>query len=229
MTADQEGIRSFCDQSTSVVNSLQDLIKPRIIPQFQSFDRFQGLCTSAEVVYNVQGCSLFTDPAQYNGHFEVLKTWISRDYLWNTVRQIGGAYGCFVQFSHLTGNIGFISYRDPHVSKTFSAYDELPAHIDQLHLSRQVLNQLIIGTYGSLVPHHSPATKGALARNDYLSGITMEFKLQRIEEVLKSSLESIKSFAPLFENLTGHCYRATIGNSEKIRTDSDYFNDILDI
>ncbi len=229
MTAEQEAIRSFRDQSSSVISSLKDIEIAPIIQQFQELERFKGLCTSAEVVFNVQGCSLYTDPAQYNGHLEVLKTWISRDYLWNTVRQMGGAYGCFVQFNHITGNIGFVSYRDPHVSKTYSTYDELPAHINQLQLSRQVLDQLIIGTYGGLVPHQSPAAKGAAARNDYLSGITTEFKLKRIDEVLSTSLESIKTFAPLFENLTDNCYRASIGNCEKIRSDSDYFNDILDI
>jgi len=229
ITADSEGIQSFRNLSPAVINSLQNLKMDSLVPQFQHLERFEGLCTSAEVVYNVQGCSLFTDPAQYNGHFEVLRTWISRDYLWNTVRQMGGAYGCFVQFNHITGNIGFVSYRDPHVAKTFSAYDDLPAQLDRLNLSRQVLDQLIIGTYGGLVPHQSPAAKGAVARNDYLSGITPEFKLRRIEEVLRTSLGSMKSFAPLFENMKGNCYRATIGNSKKIRAAAKYFTDIIDI
>ena len=85
---------------------------------------------------------------------------------------MGGAYGCFVQFNHVTGNIGFVSYRDPHVAKTFAAYDALPEHIGKLNVSSQVLDQLVIGTYGSLTPHQSPAAKGLSARNDYLSGIT---------------------------------------------------------
>lgn len=230
LTGDQKGIGSFTNLGTPILNSLKDLEKPPIKPEFQPFNRFQGLCTSSEVVYNVQGYSLFSEPPQqYNGHFEVLKTWISRDYLWNTVRQMGGAYGCFVQFNHITGNIGFVSYRDPHIAKTFAAYDELPSHINQLQLSEQVLNQLIIGTYGTLVPHQSPAAKGTTARNDYLSGITSEFKLQRIEEVLSTTLDSLRSFAPLFEKLKEDCYRASIGNSEKIREAGSIFDDILDI
>lgn len=229
MTADDQGVQFFRDRSSSIINSLPDLEIVQVIPQFQHLERFQGLCTAAEVVYNVQGCSLFTDPGQYNGHFEVLKTWISRDYLWNTVRQKGGAYGCFVQFNHITGNIGFVSYRDPHIAKTYATYDELPANIHKLHLSRQVLDQLIIGTYGSLVPHQSPAVKGASARNDFLSGITPAFKLQRIDEVLNTSLESMKAFASLFETLQGNCYRATIGNSEKIHGATTHFNEIIDI
>lgn len=229
ITADQEGIRSFHDLGITVVNCLQNIDKINIKTQFQQLERSQGLCTSAEVVYNVQGFSLFSDPAQYNGHFEVLKTWISRDYLWNTVRQIGGAYGCFVQFNHITGNIGFVSYRDPHVAKTFSSYEKLSPNIDKLHLTRQVLDQLIIGTYGNLVPYQSPAVKGAIARNDYLSGITSEFKVKRIHEVLGTSLESLKSFAPLFENLRENSFRATIGNREKIHSASTYFDSITDI
>ena len=177
----------------------------------------------------MQGCSLFTNPSQYNGHFEVLKTWISRDYLWNTVRQMGGAYGCFVQFNHITGNIGFVSYRDPHISKTFSTYDDLSANIDKLHLTQQVMDQLIIGTYGSLVPYQAPAVKGASARNDYLSGITSEFKTQRINEVLTTSLKSIKSLAPLFDKIKENSYRVTIGNGEKIRTEAKLFNVITDM
>lgn len=230
ITADQNGISSFCDLGQAAISSLQDHDVPSIVPEFQLFDRAQGLCTPSEVVYNVQGCSLFSDSTgQYNGNFEVLKTWISRDYLWNTVRQMGGAYGCFVQFNHITGNIGFVSYRDPHVAKTFATYDDLPSHIDKLQLSQQVLDQLIIGTYGSLVPYQSPAAKGASARNDYLSGITTDFKLQRINEALSTTLDSMRSFAPLFESLKGNCYRASIGNGEKIRAASGIFNEIINI
>jgi len=229
ITADEEGINTFQNLSNSVIDSLPDRDCPVITAQFQSFDRSQGLCTSAEVVYNVQGCSLFTNPSQYNGHFEVLKTWISRDYLWNTVRQMGGAYGCFVQFNHITGNIGFVSYRDPHISKTFSTYDDLSANIDKLHLTQQVMDQLIIGTYGSLVPYQAPAVKGASARNDYLSGITSEFKTQRINEVLTTSLKSIKSLAPLFDKIKENSYRVTIGNGEKIRTEAKLFDVITDM
>jgi len=227
LTSDQEGFRSFRELGNIVTNRLDDRDQPQVVPAFHLVDeRSQALCTSAEVVFNVQGCSLFSDPAQYNGHFEVLKTWISRDYLWNTVRQVGGAYGCFVQFNHITGNIGFVSYRDPHVTKTYAAYDELPKHLERLTLTRQTLDQLIIGTYGGLVPHQSPSAKGAMARNDYLSGITKEFKLQRISEVLGTSLDSIKSFRPYFENLRTDRYRATIGNNEKIRSASKEFTRI---
>jgi len=229
ITGQDDDIVSFRHGCSVVFDNLADSSVPTVEPQFQPFDTHQGLCTSAEVVYNVQGCALFPNPDDYNGHFEVLKTWISRDYLWNTVRQMGGAYGCFVQFNHLTGNFGLVSYRDPQITKTFSAYDNLQDAVDQLNLSKQVIDQLIIGTYGSLDPHQTPAAKGATAKNEYLSGITAEFKQIRIDQVLSASEQSMKQFAPYFDNLVHKSYRATIGNGDKIRSHSDLYSSIIEL
>ncbi|GAB4339168.1 MAG: insulinase family protein [Desulfobulbaceae bacterium] len=229
ITSDRDGIDSFRHLCPAVLGTLSTRSLPAASRDFTSFDRAQGFCTSAEVVFNVQAGSLFHDPELYNGHFEVLKTWISRDYLWNTVRQMGGAYGCFVQFNHITGNIGFVSYRDPHVERTFSAYDTLMEQISDLEISLPVLDQLIIGTYGSLVPHQSPAAMGAAARNEYLSGITAAFKRDRLREVLATTPDSLRSFAPLFKEMRGRCYRASIGSGRKIRDAAHCFTSIVDL
>jgi presequence protease len=229
VTGSAEDINRFQSRAAGVTGSLTDLPYTPVDPQFQTFEPAQGLCTSSEVVYNVLGCKLFSSPDQYNGHFEVLKTWVSRDYLWNTVRQMGGAYGCFVQFNHISGNIALVSYRDPHIAKTYHAYEQLRTHIEQLDLSPQSLEQLIIGTYGSLDPHLAPAARGAAARNEYLSGITTEFKQKLVEQALQSTIDGLRDFAPFFGNLTGHGYRATIGNGDKIRSAGELFTELIEM
>jgi presequence protease len=229
VTGNAEDIDRFRELAAGLTAGLADRPYTPAALQFQTFSPAQGLCTSSEVVYNVQGCRLFDSPDQYNGHFEVLKTWISRDYLWNTVRQIGGAYGCFVQFNHISGNIAFISFRDPNIAKTYHTYQQLRSHIERLNLSPQSLQQLIIGTYGSLDPHLAPAAKGAAARNEYLSGITMEFKQNLIEQALQSNVDVLRDFAPFFDNLTTHGYRATIGNGDKIRAVGHLFTELIEM
>jgi len=229
LTGSDSDINGFTAGCPGLLSTLADLPIDPVAQNFENFSRHQGLCTSAEVVYNVQGCTLFDDPRQYNGHFEVLRTWISRDYLWNTVRQMGGAYGCFVQFNHLTGNFGIVSYRDPQIAKTFAAYDSLRDHIGNLDLSDQVMEQLVIGTYGNLDPHQSPAVKGASARNEYLSGITKEFKHKRIADVLATAAKDLKNFASLFDSLSQQSYRATIGNCDKIRANSVLYSEIIEL
>ena len=186
--------------------------------------RHEGFITSAEVVFAVEGGNLLPQGDGYNGHFEVLRTYLSRDYLWNAVRQMGGAYGCFIQFSNITGNIAFVSYRDPQVRKTYEAYRNIPGVINDITLSEKTLNQLIIGTYGNFDPHVSPSMKGATARNEFFSGITPEFKQQRLREITTTTVDDLRGFASAFAKLAETSYRAIIGNRAKIEKDKDLFD-----
>ena len=145
------------------------------------------------------------------------------------MRQQNGAYGCFIQFNHLTGNFGMVSYRDPQVRKTYDAYEALPAIIEHLDVSEELLNQLIIGAYSSYTPHLGPASKGANARNDYLSGVTPAFRQQRLREILATTPEDLRSFAPLFTRLQKERIRTTLGNSGKIELDRDLFEQVSEL
>jgi Zn-dependent M16 (insulinase) family peptidase len=196
---------------------------------FPDYPEKQAFCTSAEVVYNVKGANVFPDPSLYNGQFEVLKTWLSRDYLWNTVRQQGGAYGCFIQFNQLTGNMGIISYRDPQVEKTFAAYDNAWVRVEALELPETVLQQLIIGTYGNFDPHQGPAARGATARNEYLSGITLADKQQRVDEILTTNVVDLRAFGRYLKNISESSFIATIGNSVKIKENASLYDDIVEL
>ncbi|WP_028580124.1 insulinase family protein [Desulfogranum japonicum] len=228
ITAETDDISRFQRAVPSVLDALSDNgITPDSSDQFTSFPATQAFCTSSEIVYNVQGCSLFQQNDAYHGSFEVLKTWISRDYLWNTVRQMGGAYGCFVQFNHLTGNFGLVSYRDPQVDKTYAAYDDLQRAIEQVKLTPDALSQLIIGTYGTFTPHQGPAAKGINARNDFLNGVSVDFKQKRIQEILSTTKEDLLQYAPLFSRLRDESVKVTIGNEAKIKGADIVFDDTL--
>ncbi len=198
-------------------------------PENGAFARHEAFITAAEIVFAVQGGALFEAGNGYNGSFEVLKTYLSRDYLWNSVRQIGGAYGCFIQFSHITGNIAMISYRDPQVRKTYEAYNLIPKVIGDIGLSRPALEQIIIGTYGTFDPHQSAAARGATGRNEYLCGITADQKLQRLAEIIATNQEDLRKFAEPFQQMTENCHRAIIGNRAKIEADKSLFDSILEL
>lgn len=225
----QEEIVRLKEQLPGVIHDLPEGAREQDTLLLPDHPAKQAFCTSAEVVYNVQGCNLFPDPDLYDGKFEVLKTWLSRDYFWNTVRQLGGAYGCFIQFNQLTGNMAVISYRDPQIVKTFNAYDASWKQIEQLDLPQSALHQLIIGTYGNFDPHQGPAGLGTTARNEFLSGITPAFKQQRVDEILATRLEDLRSFAPYLKNLAENKFITTIGNREKIYENAVLYDDITEL
>ncbi len=229
VTGEEKELSTFAGTGNCLVQALPEKpvdiveITPVKLPAHEAF------ITSAEVVFAVQGCNLLPDGHGYNGHFEVLKTYLSRDYLWNTVRQMGGAYGCFIQFSHITGNFALVSYRDPQVKKTYEAYNKIQEVVEKLVLPREVLNQIIIGTYGNFDPHQSSAAKAAAARNEYFSGIDPEYKQQRLKEITATTVEDLRSFAPAFAQLKKDSYRAIIGNRAKIEADADLFDVLTEL
>ncbi|MEJ2057596.1 MAG: peptidase M16, partial [Desulfofustis sp.] len=228
-TGEAQEIERFKSVGATIVDSLAET-KPAAQPQPQTdFARSEAFITAAEIVFAVQGGTLFDSPASYNGSFEVLKTYLSRDYLWNNVRQIGGAYGCFIQFSPITGNMTMISYRDPQVRKTFNTYDQVPLAVSRIELSKAALDQLVIGTYGNFDPHQSAAAKAVTARNEFLCNITAEQKQQRLKEISSTTVEDLRSFADRLEAMTRDCYRAIIGNRAKIEADGDLFEVISDL
>jgi Zn-dependent M16 (insulinase) family peptidase len=119
-----------------------------------------------------------------------------------------------------------VSYRDPQIEKTYEAYNALSQKISTMSIGDSELKQLIIGTYGNFTPHNGPATKGALARNDLLSGITKEFRKNRIQEILATSQQDLIQFARYFERLQSKSYRATIGSKTKIEKADKLFKAI---
>ena len=227
MTADADEVARFADTASCLVEALAAAPVIRQEIELMDIPDHEAFITSAEVVFAAQGGALFPNGLGYNGHFEVLKTYLSRDYLWNTVRQMGGAYGCFMQFSHITGNLAIISYRDPQVKKTYEAYDRIPEIIASLELPNEVLEQIIIGTYGGFDPHQSPAAKGASARNEYLSGIDIAYKQQRLGEIVSTTIADLRAFSPAFAQMKG--YRAIIGNRTKIEEDKSLFDTLKEL
>jgi len=229
ITSDDKEINHFTqigDCITDALGSAQPESQP--LPDL-SLANHEAFITSAEIVFAVQGGNLLKDGKGYNGHFEVLKTYLSRDYLWNTVRQMGGAYGCFIQFGQISGNFAFISYRDPQVKKTYDAYNAVPDVITNLDLPAETMTQLIIGTYGNYAPHQSSAAKGVTARNEYLNGIDAEYKQRRIEEITRTTTADLRSFGPAFTRMMTRSHRTIIGNRGKIENDRKLFDMLTEL
>ena len=101
--------------------------------------------------------------------------------------------------------------------------------VADLDVPEKVLDQLVIGTYGNFDPHQSSAAKGATARNEYMSGITREFKAQRIEEILSTGVSDMRKFSSAFKEMQAVSHRAAIGNRSKIEADKELFTKLTEL
>jgi len=229
ITARAEELEQFGRYGQCLIAALPDAageshpLPPLAQPAHEAF------ITAAEVVFAVLAGNLFAGGHGYNGHFEVLKTYLSRDYLWNTVRQIGGAYGCFIQSSPVSGNFACISYRDPQLGKTYAAYQAMADKVAELNLPKRAMEQLILGAYSAYDPHLSPIGKGVAARNEFLMGITAAEKRQRLREIIATTNEDMRAFAANFAAMLASSHRAVIGNRNRIETGRDLFDRIVEL
>ena len=159
--------------------------------------RSEGFAVTSQVNYVALGARLY-EPGEYvSGASAVVQRWLSRGFLWDNVRVVGGAYGGGCNFSPYSGRILFSSYRDPNLEKTVATYMESARQLAEAAaggLSSEALTQAIVGTVGDLDSPMTAQQKGAAAFRWRAAGETLESRQQWRDEVLATSPSDFAEF-----------------------------------
>lgn len=196
-------------------------------PEVYTFDPLpqnEGLIIPSKIQYVGKGANLYDAGYQYHGSFEVLDLLLSRDYLWNTVRVQGNAYGAFVSFAVLSGNFCCLSYRDPKMSETLEAYDRMGDYIAGLDLSQADFERFVIGTMGGLDSPRTPDAKGSIAFHNYLGNVTASELQLRREQVLDCTLQQIKDHVDVLRGFAANGTVCVVGSEEVLLHERDCFD-----
>ncbi|KRQ87145.1 Peptidase M16C associated [Caloramator mitchellensis] len=188
----------------------------------------EGLLTQANVQYVAKGYNYRKLGYNYNGAMQVLRTIISLDYLWNKVRVQGGAYGCFMNIER-NGTINFASYRDPNIKETLRAYDDVPKYIETIEVDEREMTKYIIGTMSKYDYPLNPFMKGRVSDEQYMRGITYDDIQREREEVLDSTLDTIKEAKEMLSEMLKQEYICVLGNENKIRENENIFNKLVKV
>ncbi|KAI4453214.1 presequence protease [Holotrichia oblita] len=159
----------------------------------------EAFATSSLVQYNALAADYNAKGHPYSGLLRLTSHVISNTYFMNEIRIKGGAYG-FGSVVALDGLYYFYSYRDPHVSNTFDTYNNTADFIKNYDVSREELDQNIIGTINDLDRYLLPSQKGELALRRYLIGCTENIIQQNRLQVLDASISDIQGQFAVFEN-----------------------------
>ncbi|MDO4431847.1 MAG: insulinase family protein [Aerococcaceae bacterium] len=187
----------------------------------------EAFITSQDVNY-VGLASDTKNSESYTGAYHVLASVVRLDYLWNTIRVKGGAYGAM--FNHQrSGAFSFASYRDPNIRETLSTYQQLPHYIQQLALSEEDLTKYMIGAISRLEQPMSAADKGFRAFEMAQTGVTHEERVQFKQEVLATTQADLLALEKIYTaSLTTQAI-AVIGNKAKIDAESDLFDAVYEL
>ena len=133
------------------------------------------------------------------GAHDVASRIVSLDYLWNTVRVKGGAYGTGLVVS-MSGNIVFRSYRDPNPSGAREAFKAAGAALAAFVDSGASYEKYQVASVGRLSPYRSPRAEIDEAMTRHYSGIAPEDLRRRRREILQVTPDELRAVA---EELTG--------------------------
>ncbi len=188
----------------------------------------EGIRMTSDVQY-VGAVNNFKDKGfEYHGSLKVLNTMINLDYLWNSIRIKGGAYGAFAGVNR-NGIMYFASYRDPNLTETLNAYQSIHTFVESLEVDERELTKYIIGTISPMDQPLTPSMENDKMLSIYHSEITQEDIMKSRHEVLDTTVDSLKKYRELYQKIFLDEHVCVLGGSDKVNSAKEVFDTIRDL
>ncbi len=228
-TADEEGYKVMKQELETFTGSLsaEKCVEEREPFELQKLN--EGYKIPSPVSYVARLGNYKTAGYAFTGIMNTLGSILDYGYLWNQVRVKGGAYGVMSFYGPTTGNVAFLSYRDPNVGATNDVFNGIPEYLRNFEADDRDILKYIIGTISSKDTPKNPSAKGRRSFTAYISGITYEDICREREEILSLSVEKVRALAPIMEAVLSQNYICTVGSSEKIEESTELFGEIKDL
>lgn len=182
----------------------------------------EGIMTSDKIQYVAKAGNFVKAGYRYSGSMKVLRSIVSRDYLWINIRIKGGAYGAMSNM-HRNGDMFFVSYRDPNLIKTIHHYDVMCEYIENFNADERTLRKYILGTISDMDQPLTPSMENDKVLSLYIGGISDEILQRERTEVLETSVEDIRELYSMVQQVMGQNNLCVLGNESKIKENQDVF------
>lgn len=228
VTSDGEGYRILESSIDRLLDGLPESVSEKVPEpewKLQKAEKNEGFKTAGKIQYVARAGEFADKGIRYSGVFDVVKTILSYDYLWNEVRVKGGAYG--VMCSFFDAGMGFlVSYRDPNLTETNQVYEGVPAYLRVFDADERDMMKYIIGTISNLDTPLTPRAKGTRSFAAYMTGVTYEDRQRERDEVLSADQEKIRQAAEMVEALLSDGYICVLGSEEKVKQAEGLFDSV---
>ena len=171
-----------------------------------------GFLIPSEIGFAARSAALPTDN---RGVSQVAAQFLTLDFLWNTIRVKGGAYGTSFRITE-TGNVEITSYRDPNAAQSLTSFCQTADALRAFCRSDADLTRYIISTIGGIDPLMTPRSIGVAAAWMYFSGYTEEDRLQEWDQVLHTTKEQLLAFADILDAACAQSRVCVIGGQTSL-------------
>jgi Zn-dependent M16 (insulinase) family peptidase len=226
VTCSEADLQKFSTGLGSFVALLKDGKAEPVQWTFAFDTRNEGLLTASKVQYVVKGYDYTKLGYQWNGKMRVLNQVLSRDWLQNRIRVIGGAYSGFSTFTPY-GRVTFSSYRDPNLKETLDNYDATPEYLRTFEAGKKAMTRFIIGTVARIDQPLTPSARGDRAFQRYFEKTTYEDVQAERTAVLGTTAEDIRAMEKLVRDILSQNAYCVYGNEQKIESEKGLFKALV--
>ena len=194
-TMDSTLYASVEPEITAIISALPEVDAAPVKRALSSLPKREGLSIPAQVNYVGKGVSLADHGFALNGAAQVVNKIIRTGYLWEKVRVQGGAYGAFCIMDRLAGALAMVSYRDPNVEATISAFDAAAEYLETVTINRDELEKSIIGAIGEIDAYQLPDAKGFTALIRHLTHQDDAYLQTNRDQAMATTEQDFRTFA----------------------------------
>lgn len=206
------------DLSTASTN------EPVVFPEPKALN--EGLQCESQVQYVCMTGDYRKAGLKNSARLGLVRNILSTDYLWTEVRLKGGAYGVYCVFSK-SGESGFVSFRDPNISKTLEAYRGASDYIRTFKGDKNLIERFIITTIGDMDTPLTSSMQFSKALNYYRMGITNEAVQRDRDELLATTEEDIRALHKYIDAIIDSNTICVLGNGQKLDSEKELFKQVI--
>ena len=226
VTCDQKDLERYTAGISDFVASLPSSKLKHNNWNFTFAKKNEGMKTASKVQYVIKGYNYKKLGYEYSGKMKVMDQILSRDWLQNQVRVIGGAYGGFCGIAS-SGNIYFASYRDPNLKETLENYNNTPGFLEGFNADNKEMTRFIIGTISRMDRPRTASEEGDLAIQYYFEKTSAEELKAERSAVLTTTAQDIKDMKKMIEDVLNQDAICVYGNEDKVAENADLFGELI--
>lgn len=227
-TGDDENFNDFTKCFESFSNKIKTNNAAIQKYKFDNSQKNEAFITSAQNQCIEQGGDYTKAGYTSNGKFAVLEN-ILGNYINEQVRTKGGAYN--VQMDLSGSSIVLCSASDPNLKGTLDTFNNLSSYIKNFNPDKNQMNRYILNAINLEDDHQTsdPFIKGKYADDMYITEVTEAERQKYRDEILSTTVDDIKSYAPMIDSIIKQNNFCVFGNKNKINENKNLFQSITDL
>lgn len=228
VTAGEDGCAEAMNGLAGFAETLRETVPGErpvlILSEQKSAAVNEAFALPVSLQYTAFGGSFVKAGYSFRGALDVAKNLLNADYLYQTLRIRGGAYGFGMRIYTVSGHLLFYSMDDPNCRESFAAMEMAADYLEQLEMSDEELERYIIGTIGLEDIPLSPRQMGNESFNCYMNNLSEEDHRKERAEILGTTVEQLRECGQLIRGALQDGYRCCLGNEKKLRQNRELFS-----